>query len=188
MLPEQERIKHIRKVLGLSQKEIADGIGLARAYWSAIETGRRKLTSTIAKKLATQYNVSSDWLLNGSGEPLVLASSKMDHGIKERVSKIESLYENLIRIIELDEMSFGPDVQYDTYLDSVRTKKAQLVNMESSSLSFDQKAKMIHELNDAITKMEKDFEYLFEQYFLDRTHPRRRERFKLPMNFVPISS
>ena len=55
----------------ISQKEVADTIGIRPQYINAIFSGRRAIGHKIADKLAEQYNISKVWLLTGEGEMLV---------------------------------------------------------------------------------------------------------------------
>lgn len=54
----------------ISQKEVADTIGIKPQYVNAIFSGRRAIGHKIADKLAEQYNISKVWLLTGEGEML----------------------------------------------------------------------------------------------------------------------
>lgn len=51
----------------ISQKEVADTIGIRPQYVNAIFSGRRAIGHKIADKLAEQYNISKVWLLTGEG-------------------------------------------------------------------------------------------------------------------------
>lgn len=64
-----ERVIHIRKQADLTQKEFADILGLSQAYVSSLEKGKRELSRNVIEALRKHFNVSSDWLLHGSGTP-----------------------------------------------------------------------------------------------------------------------
>lgn len=51
----------------ISQKEVADTIGVKPQYINSIFGGRRTIGHKIADKLAEHYNISKVWLLTGSG-------------------------------------------------------------------------------------------------------------------------
>jgi transcriptional regulator with XRE-family HTH domain len=50
-----QRLKEAREYLGLSQEFVADQLGVPRASVSAMETGRRKVSSLELKQLARLY-------------------------------------------------------------------------------------------------------------------------------------
>src|SRR5438270_5767492 len=67
------RLRESRKYLGLSQEFVADYLGIPRASISALETGKRKVSSMEIKQLARLYKVSVAALLGEDelalGEP-----------------------------------------------------------------------------------------------------------------------
>lgn len=50
-----------RKQLDLTQREAAKKVGISRQYYNALETGKRKPSVTVAKKLAETFGV--DWTI-----------------------------------------------------------------------------------------------------------------------------
>ena len=63
-----ERIKALRKVLGMSQDIFAEKLGLTKNYISLIENGNRNLSEQSVKVLCKEFNVNEEWLRNGTGE------------------------------------------------------------------------------------------------------------------------
>lgn len=63
-----ERIKALRKVLGMSQDIFAEKLGLTKNYISLIENGNRNLSEQSVKVLCKEFNVSEEWMRNGTGE------------------------------------------------------------------------------------------------------------------------
>lgn len=63
-----ERVRNIRKEVGLTLDEFGARIGLKNAAVSLIENNRRALTDTVAKAIAREFNVSEEWLKTGKGE------------------------------------------------------------------------------------------------------------------------
>ena len=41
---ENKKIKAVRKVLNLTQQEVADKLGVSKQYWSKVENGMTKLS------------------------------------------------------------------------------------------------------------------------------------------------
>lgn len=62
-----ERIKELRKVLGLSGEKFGEPLGVQRNSISQIETGKNNLTEQMLKLICLTYNVSEQWLRYGIG-------------------------------------------------------------------------------------------------------------------------
>ena len=66
-----ERIKAIRKKLGLSQAEFAKGLDLSRSRIGYIEKGDRSLTDRTLNDMVREYAVNRDYILTGEGEMFI---------------------------------------------------------------------------------------------------------------------
>jgi transcriptional regulator with XRE-family HTH domain len=82
----RERLKLIRKKLGLNQTEFARFIGLRQTALSMIEVGTTTLTNKNIKLICAAFNVSEQWFRTGKGE--MFESSPY---IKELLSIFERL-------------------------------------------------------------------------------------------------
>ena len=63
-----ERIATLRKSLGLTQQQFADGIGVKRGTVSNYEIGRNLPTETVLQMICRVYGVRREWLDAGIGE------------------------------------------------------------------------------------------------------------------------
>ena len=63
-----ERLKLIRKSLGLTQEQLAQRLGVGKTALSMIETGKARLSSRNRNILIQELNVNPDWLEGGKGE------------------------------------------------------------------------------------------------------------------------
>lgn len=63
-----ERVKELRKALGLSGEKFGEKIGLKRNSLSQIETGKNNLSEQNILAICREFNVNEDWLRTGSGE------------------------------------------------------------------------------------------------------------------------
>jgi hypothetical protein ELI_1263 len=63
-----ERVKELRKALGLSGEKFGEKIGLKKVAVSQIETGRNNLTEQNIISICREFNVNEDWLRYGTGE------------------------------------------------------------------------------------------------------------------------
>lgn len=68
---EHERLKELRKVLGVKQGEFAKRISTTQGHISDIENGRKSLSERTAKLICLEFNVNEDWLRTGEGEMFV---------------------------------------------------------------------------------------------------------------------
>ncbi len=63
-----ERVRSIRKQLGLNQTEFAARIGMTQGYITSIERGTRDVNSRLVKLICETYSVSENWLVTGDGD------------------------------------------------------------------------------------------------------------------------
>lgn len=62
-----ERIKKIRKSLGLTQQEFADKLGLKRNTIAQYEIGRNAPIETVILSICREFSVNEEWLRTGEG-------------------------------------------------------------------------------------------------------------------------
>lgn len=63
-----ERIKQIRRELGLTQTEFAERIGLKQNSIALIESGKRNISDQAVLSICREYGVNEEWLRDGTGE------------------------------------------------------------------------------------------------------------------------
>jgi transcriptional regulator with XRE-family HTH domain len=64
------RLRQAREYLGLSQEAVAEALGVPRASVSAMESGRRKVSSLELRNLARLYKRPLDWFYTSETEPI----------------------------------------------------------------------------------------------------------------------
>ena len=69
-----ENLKIARERIGISQKELAEKVGVAKSTYSLYESGNREPNVQTIKKIADILNVSADELLGISDEPTTIAA------------------------------------------------------------------------------------------------------------------
>lgn len=89
-----ERIKKIRKTLGLTQQEFADVIGIKRNTFSQYEIGRNEPIDAVITLICREFDVNENWLRTGEGEMFI------------EKSKDEQITEMLVNIRLAGEESF----------------------------------------------------------------------------------
>ena len=64
-----DRIKHLRKdVLKVTQQEFSESLNISRSNMGNIEIGRIAVTDRVISDICLKYDVSENWLRNGSGD------------------------------------------------------------------------------------------------------------------------
>lgn len=89
-----ERIKTVRKDVGMSQNEFAEHLGVTRSVISNLELNRLakpEQKTSLIKLISREFNVNEDWLLTGEGEMYIV--SEQDEKLAEAFAEI-SLSEN----------------------------------------------------------------------------------------------
>ena len=64
----KERLKLLRKQLGISQSDLAKRIGVTRSAVSRLESGDINFTEQMVKSICRELNVNYDWFKDGDGE------------------------------------------------------------------------------------------------------------------------
>lgn len=63
-----ERIKELRKALGLTQQKFADGMGVKQNTIAQYESGRNAPIDAVITLICRTYKVDETWLRTGEGE------------------------------------------------------------------------------------------------------------------------
>ena len=66
-----ERIKQLRKELGLTLEKFGERLGVSKVAISLIENGKNALTDQMFKSICREFNVNENWLRTGEGEMFV---------------------------------------------------------------------------------------------------------------------
>lgn len=92
-----ERVRELRKELGLTQIEFGNRISMSQGHLTSVETGSRAVTDKLIKLLNLEFNASEEWLRTGNGEMFE------DHGDSIAAFAAEiglnEFQENLVRIV-----------------------------------------------------------------------------------------
>ena len=83
-MTQNERVKEIRKTLGLTLEKFGERIGVTRGSMSNIENGNRNLTEQMTKSICREFSVDYMWLTTGEGEMFV----ETDDDFFERIDRI----------------------------------------------------------------------------------------------------
>jgi len=93
----RERIKAVRKALGMSQRDFCRGIFLSQSFYGHIETGRRAPNERVYELICGKYGVSKDWLVAGRGEMFSEAPSDVElMELMEVIRELDPLFREYI--------------------------------------------------------------------------------------------
>lgn len=109
-----ERVKELRISLGLSAEKFGSRLGVTRSAISRIENGIVNLTDQMQKSICREFNVSEEWLRNGTGEMFIqqtrdeqiaafiggLQSDESDSFKKRFISMLSALDESEWEVLE----------------------------------------------------------------------------------------
>ncbi len=87
------KLKMIRKELKVTQKELAEKIGVSRAQVANIEQGTRVITARIERDLVAYLNVNPEWLKTGYGN--IFLDKYSDFALDTKEREFIDLYESL---------------------------------------------------------------------------------------------
>ena len=62
------RLRAVRKALGLTQQEFATEVGLKQSTIAMYEMGHGKASERVITTLCKEYDINRNWLLTGEGE------------------------------------------------------------------------------------------------------------------------
>ena len=83
-MTQNERVKEVRKTLGLTLEKFGDRLGNKKAAVSKIEKGENSLTDANIKAICREFSVDYMWLTTGEGEMFV----ETDDDFFERIDRI----------------------------------------------------------------------------------------------------
>lgn len=89
-----ERVKELRKSLGLTLEKFGKTLGVGKTSISKIENNQVNLTEQMRKAICREYGASEEWLISGNGEMLT------------SLSRSESISKFAGELIKIDDESF----------------------------------------------------------------------------------
>lgn len=97
------RIRAIRKAVGVSQTEFGRRIGVSLGVIKNYEQGKTTLTSPCFELLCSTYKVNPDWLLTGEGEMFVDNAIGILNELQEEFHLSSTEVQLLETYLEMDE-------------------------------------------------------------------------------------
>ena len=105
------RIKSLRKVEGLTQKEFANRLLVSQSYLSGLENGNEIPTNKLTKLICLEFGVNESWLISGLGE---MYDNVYEN---ERSTLAEISNSALLKILSL--LSTKSNVEYGYFANSI---------------------------------------------------------------------
>ena len=93
-----ERIKNLRKEKSLNQEELGKILGISRRSISAIENGETDLSTQQIKAISELFNVTTDYLLNGTKTENTISETEKE--IIQLVRKDEEIKTTLLNLLD----------------------------------------------------------------------------------------
>ena len=116
----KDRLKALRKALGLKQREVAERLGIDVGAIGNWEAGTRPIPKTRIYQLCKEYNVRREWLEHGEGE-MFAPSMEVD---EEREREIQHAF--CLKVFN----SLPPEIQ-KVVLDALRDFSSQRANPQT---------------------------------------------------------
>lgn len=93
-----ERIRELRKALGLTLEQFGKRIGVSRGAISNIENGYRSVTEQMLKSICREFSVDPYWLETGDGEMFIESDDAFYEKIDQIMAGENELHRNIIKM------------------------------------------------------------------------------------------
>lgn len=96
----KDRIKELRKNLGLTQQRFADRLGLKRQTIAAYEMGNIEPSESTLLLICKEFGVSKDWLCSGDGEMYIAPADETADIVSDLLEEDNPFYDLIIGIMK----------------------------------------------------------------------------------------
>lgn len=148
-----ERVKEVRKNLGLTLEKFGERIGLKKNTMSAIETGRNALTDANIKAICREFGVDYIFLTTGEGEMFVDSDDDFIEKIDRIMAGESDIRKNAIKALvnASTEDIEALDRLIDLYLQAKNEKDWQSFQLPVSFFGVKIQNEFIYPLEDFFT-------------------------------------
>lgn len=107
-----ERIKELRKeYLKLTMEKFGERLGVGKSAINKLEKGDNKITDQMFKAICREFNVSEDWLRDGTGKPFVIPKDETAAIITDiLIDPDDDVYQMILNIAKIYQQ-LNPDAQ-----------------------------------------------------------------------------
>lgn len=103
-----ERVREVRKSLGLTLEKFGEKIGMKKNSVSQIENGKNNVTDANVKAICREFNISEEWLRTGSGNMRIPVEDEAAAAVSDLVEKSNPLYDIIKGIMVAYQKLDGP--------------------------------------------------------------------------------
>lgn len=82
-----EKLKELRELTGLSQKDFAVKINLSQTHMASMENNKRKITPRVVQDIIRTFRVNEEWLENNNPPIFFDAHTKEEDDVQQLISK-----------------------------------------------------------------------------------------------------
>ena len=124
-----ERIKELRKSLGLTLEKFGEQLGVTKQTVSRIENGVNNLTEQMIKSICREFNVNEEWLSDGEGEMFQIPDDEDAALVSEILEHTDRrFYQAVLNIVRTysqlsPESQSALDVFVDQLLENAKNRK-----------------------------------------------------------------
>lgn len=94
-----QRIKMIRKLTKLTQREFGKKIGVGDTAISKIELGEHNPSEQTVKSICREFNVSDVWIKTGEGEMFLNNNKEMHERLDKIMASDHSMHKEIVKFI-----------------------------------------------------------------------------------------
>ena len=94
------RLKELRKTLGLTQEQFAKRLGLKRQTVAAYEIGKIVPSDSTRLLICHEFSVNDDWLLNGAGDMFVVSDDETADLVSDLLEEPDNeFYHSILELV-----------------------------------------------------------------------------------------
>ena len=123
-----ERLKQLRKELGLTQQEFSDKIGIKRNTFAQYENGRNEPIDAVVRLICSTYNVNEEWLRTGAGRMFVSKNTNMR--VQAWIEKVLAGRPEDIRFRAVSLLADMPEEWWDILADRLAQEAQRIYRQE----------------------------------------------------------
>lgn len=98
-MTQNERVKEVRKSLGLTLEKFGNKLGVQKSAISKIEKGENSLTDANIKAICREFGVDYIWLTTGDGEMFIDTDDEFMEKIDQVMADENELRKNMIKTL-----------------------------------------------------------------------------------------
>ena len=96
----KERIKSLRKELGLTQEQFSEKLKLSRNFIAQIEIGTKVPSDRTISDICREYSIREQWLRTGEGEKYDLPEDRTAAIVADLLDRNSPTYDLILNILD----------------------------------------------------------------------------------------